>query len=147
VRAHPEIFPRAKEQSYLPAEQYGLHTRVFLNKLGLPTYEAKELGLAQMKEEAYPFDLTITITGNEQGEYFKVVMKAMELALPELRGKLAYKTNGMLRFAQGKMSSRSGNIITENLSWRILPTKQKNTPRIVVRRIKKNWRKRSRSVQ
>ncbi len=53
----------------------------------------------------------MTITGNEQGEYFKVVMKAMGLALPELRGKLAYKTNGMLRFAEGKMSSRSGNII------------------------------------
>ena len=29
-----------------PGEKYGLHTRVFINSLGLPTYEAKELGLA-----------------------------------------------------------------------------------------------------
>lgn len=112
VRAHPEIFEESEGAVIFAGEKYGLHTRVFLNKLGLPTYEAKELGLAKMKEEAYPFDLTLTITGNEQGEYFKVVMKAMELALPELRGKLAFKTNGMLRFAEGKMSSRTGNVIT-----------------------------------
>lgn len=111
VREHPEIFPESEGAVIFRGEEHGLHTRVFLNKQGLPTYEAKELGLARMKEDACAFDLTITITGNEQGEYFKVVMKAMELALPELRGKLAYKTNGMLRFAEGKMSSRTGNII------------------------------------
>ncbi len=111
VREHPEIFPESEGATIFRGEEHGLHTRVFLNKQGLPTYEAKELGLARMKEDACDFDLTITITGNEQGGYFKVVMKAMELALPELRGKLAYKTNGMLRFAEGKMSSRTGNII------------------------------------
>ena len=112
VRAHPEIFPESEGAVIFRGEEHGLHTRVFLNKQGLPTYEAKELGLALLKEKACSFDLAMTITGNEQGEYFKVVMKAMELALPELRGKLAYKTNGMLRFAEGKMSSRTGNVIT-----------------------------------
>src|SRR3989338_8214521 len=112
VREHPEIFPESEGAVIFRGEEYGLHTRVFLNKQGLPTYEAKELGLARLKEEACAFDLTMTITGNEQGEYFKVVMKAMDLALPELRGKLAYKNNGMLRFAEGKMSSRTGNVIT-----------------------------------
>lgn len=112
VHAHPEIFEESEGAIVFKGEKYDLHTRVFINKLGLPTYEAKEIGLAKMKEDAYPFDLTITITGNEQAEYFKVVMKAMELALPELRGKLSFKTNGMLRFAEGKMSSRTGNIIT-----------------------------------
>src|SRR3989344_2377697 len=112
VRAHPDIFPESEGAVIFRGEEHGLHTRVFLNKQGLPTYEAKELGLARLKEDTCAFDLTMTITGNEQGEYFKVVMKAMELALPELRGKLAYKTNGMLRFAEGKMSSRTGNVIT-----------------------------------
>jgi len=112
VRAHPNIFEESEGAVIFKGEKYDLHTRVFINKLGLPTYEAKEIGLARMKAESYPFDLTITITGNEQAEYFKVVMRAMELALPELRGKLSFKTNGMLRFAEGKMSSRTGNIIT-----------------------------------
>src|SRR3990167_6199675 len=111
VRAHPDIFPESEGAVIFRGEGHGLHTRVFLNKQGLPTYEAKELGLARLKEDTCAFDLAMTITGNEQGEYFKVVMKAMEFALPELRGKLAYKTNGMLRFAEGKMSSRTGNII------------------------------------
>jgi arginyl-tRNA synthetase len=111
VRAHPEIFPTSDGAVIFQGENYGLHTRVFINSAGLPTYEAKEIGLAILKKEAWPFDLTITVTGNEQGEYFKVVMKAMELALPELQGKLAFKTNGMLRFADGKMSSRTGNIV------------------------------------
>ena len=111
VRAHPEIFPESEGARIFRGEEYGLHTRVFINKHGLPTYEGKELGLARMKEDACDFDLTMTITANEQKEYFRVVMKAMELALPELRGKLAYQTHGMLRFAEGKMSSRTGNII------------------------------------
>ncbi len=112
VRKNPEIFEESEGAVVFKGEKYGLHTRVFINKLGLPTYEAKELGLAEMKREKCAFDLTITVTANEQAEYFKVVMKAMELALPDLRGKLAYKTNGLLRFAEGKMSSRLGNIIT-----------------------------------
>ena len=111
VRAHPEIFPTSDGAVIFRGEEYGLHTRVFINSQGLPTYEAKEIGLARLKRESYDFDLTITVTGNEQAEYFKVVMKAMELALPDLKGKLAFKTNGMLRFAEGKMSSRLGNII------------------------------------
>ncbi len=111
VRAHPDIFEESEGAIVFKGEQYGLHTRVFVNKFGLPTYEAKDLGLAEIKRETYPFDLTLTVTGNEQGEYFKVVKKAMEMALPDLAGKIAYKTNGMLRFAEGKMSSRTGNIV------------------------------------
>ena len=112
VRAHLDVFVESDGAVVFKGEEHGLHTRVFVNKLGLPTYEAKEIGLARMKAESYPFDLTLTVTGNEQAEYFKVVMKAMELALPELRGRLSFKTNGMLRFAEGKMSSRTGNVIT-----------------------------------
>jgi arginyl-tRNA synthetase len=112
VRAHPDVFEESEGAVVFKGETYGLHTRVFVNKHGLPTYEAKELGLAEAKREKCDFDLTVTVTANEQHEYFRVVMKAMELALPELRGKLAFKTNGLLRFSEGKMSSRLGNIIT-----------------------------------
>ncbi|HEY4488306.1 MAG TPA: arginine--tRNA ligase [Candidatus Paceibacterota bacterium] len=111
VREHPEIFPQSDGAVVFRGEEHGLHTRVFINSAGLPTYEAKEIGLAVMKKDAWDFDLTLTITGNEQAEYFRVVMKAMELALPDLKGKLAFQTNGMLRFAEGKMSSRLGNIV------------------------------------
>lgn len=116
IRKHPDIFPTSDGAVIFRGDEHGLHTRVFINSAGIPTYEAKEIGLALLKKEAWPFDLTITITGNEQAEYFRVVIKAMELALPDLKGKLTFKTNGMLRFAEGKMSSRLGNVIRgENL--------------------------------
>lgn len=106
-----DVFEESEGAIIFRGEKYDLHTRVFVNKLGLPTYEAKELGLAKAKEDTTDFDLTLTITANEQKDYFQVVMKAIELALPELSGKLAFRTHGLLRFAEGKMSSRTGNII------------------------------------
>ena len=61
-----------------------LHTRVFINSEGLPTYEAKEIGLAFKKKETEETDLSITITANEQSEYFRVVLKALSLIDEEL---------------------------------------------------------------
>lgn len=89
-----------------------LHTRVFINKEGLPTYEAKELGLSKIKFDKYPYDKSIIITGNEINEYFKVLLKAMSFVFPDLASKTEHKSHGMLRLPEGKMSSRTGNIIS-----------------------------------
>ena len=40
-------------------EKYGLHTRVFISSEGLPTYEAKELGLAKIKYDRYKYNNSI----------------------------------------------------------------------------------------
>lgn len=106
-----QLFEKSEGAVIFRGEKYGLHTRVFLNKEGIPTYEAKELGLAKLKEEKYPFDVSITITANEQREYFKVVKKAIELLSPELEGKIVHLSHGMLKLPSGKMSSRTGTII------------------------------------
>ncbi|MCW9054844.1 MAG: arginine--tRNA ligase [Candidatus Pacebacteria bacterium] len=89
-----------------------LHTRVFLNSEGLPTYEAKELGLLKKKNETYPFDISITITAEEQREYFRVVKEAMKQIFGELAEKVAHLTHGTLRLTSGKMSSRTGDVIS-----------------------------------
>lgn len=89
-----------------------LHTRVFINSQGIPTYETKELGLNLRKWKKVRPDLSIVITANEQSEYMRVVMKALELILPEARKVTEHVAHGMLRFAEGKMSSRKGNVIT-----------------------------------
>lgn len=93
-------------------EQDGLHTRVFINSEGLPTYEAKELGLAKIKHDQYPYDYSVVITGNEIKEYFKVILAAMGKVFPELAKKTHHVTHGMLRLPSGKMSSRTGEVIT-----------------------------------
>lgn len=95
-------------------EKFGenLHTRVFINSLGLPTYEAKDLGLAQIKYKKFPYDLSFVITGNEINEYFKVMKRAMQEVLPKLAEKTNHIGHGMLRLPEGKMSSRTGKVIT-----------------------------------
>jgi arginyl-tRNA synthetase len=89
-----------------------LHTRVFINSQGLPTYEAKEIGLAITKFEKENPDISIVTTAIEQGEYMKVVQKAFSLMHPELESRMKHITHGMMKLASGKMSSRKGNIIT-----------------------------------
>jgi arginyl-tRNA synthetase len=89
-----------------------LHTRVFINKDGLPTYEAKELGLAKVKYDRFPYDVSIVVTANEINEYFKVLLKAMSLVFPELAAKTKHISHGILKLPTGKMSSRTGTVIT-----------------------------------
>src|SRR3989344_2744696 len=93
-------------------EKLGLHTRVFINSEGLATYEAKELGLAKIKYDKFKYDVSIIVTGNEIIEYFKVVLGAMTEMFPELAKKTKHIWHGMLRLPEGKMSSRTGNVVT-----------------------------------
>lgn len=106
-----KVFKESEGAVVFKGEKFGLHTRVFLNSDGLPTYEAKEIGLAKIKKEKYPFDKSITITGNEQDAFFNVVEAAIGEAFPELKGKFKHLSHGMLRLPTGKMSSRTGNVI------------------------------------
>jgi arginyl-tRNA synthetase len=113
VRAHPDIFIPSEGAIIFPGEKYGLHTRVFINAKGLPTYEAKELGLNKKKFELYPsLDVSVIVTGSEVIDYFRVLLRAMELVLPYIAAKTKHVSHGMLRLPGGKMSSRTGDVIT-----------------------------------
>jgi arginyl-tRNA synthetase len=107
------IFKKSDGATVFPGEEYGLHTRVFINSRGLPTYEAKELGLNRKKFEEYPLDLSVIVTGSEVNDYFRVLLKAMELMLPDgVAVRTRHVGHGMLRLPTGKMSSRTGDVIT-----------------------------------
>ncbi len=106
------VFEKSEGAIIFRGEKYGLHTRVFISSQGIPLYEAKEIALNEKKFELAPWDDSITITASEQNDYFKVVMKALELIRPDIVAHSTHVPHGMLRFASGKMSSRTGNIIT-----------------------------------
>ncbi len=105
------IFSTDKGAIIFEGEKHGLHTRVFVNSQGLPTYEAKDLGLVYMKIADFDFDLSYVITAAEQESYFAVVYKALEQIDRDLAFKSIHVSNGMMTLADGKMSSRTGNII------------------------------------
>lgn len=94
-------------------EKYGLHTRVFINSEGLPTYEAKDVGLSITKWNDYHFDTSIIITATEQEQYMQVVYKSIEQFMPELAERTQHLTHGVVKLSGGvKMSSRKGNIVS-----------------------------------
>ncbi len=93
-------------------EPHGLHTRVFITSQGLPTYEAKDVGLVMTKWQDYHFDQSVVITGNDIIEYMKVVLKSIEQYEPELVARTTHLTHGNVKLAGNqKMSSRKGNFL------------------------------------
>lgn len=114
----PAVYEESEGAVVFRGEQYGLHTRVFITKEGIPTYETKDVGLLFTKYDDYQFDQSIVITGNEQNEYMKVVLKSIEQYAPEMVQKSRHITHGMVRLAGDiKMGSRKGNFIR---AWNVL---------------------------
>ncbi|PIU36791.1 arginine--tRNA ligase [Candidatus Roizmanbacteria bacterium CG06_land_8_20_14_3_00_34_14] len=106
-------------------KKYGLDIRVFINSLGYPTYEGKELALAEKEFSDFgELDKIIHTVTPEQTSFFKVTFKVEEL-IDEKKYKnkqyhLAYE---WVKLKAGKMSSREGNIIEAN--WLIDEVKKK----------------------
>lgn len=108
------VFEKSDGAVIFNAEKFNpkLHTRVFVNSHGLPTYETKEIGLTFEKFTKLSPDLSIVTTAVEQAEYMKVVECAISQINPQYAEKMKHITHGMMRFASGKMSSRTGNVVT-----------------------------------
>ena len=113
VKAHVgDVYEESNGAIVFAGEKYDLHTRVFVNAEGLPTYEAKDVGLIFTKWDDYKFDKSIVITGNDIIDYMKVVLKSISLYAPELVERTKHITHGNVRLpGNEKMSSRKGNFI------------------------------------
>lgn len=107
------VFAESQGAVVYEGEKDGLHTRVFITKEQLPTYETKDLGLILIEMEDFAFDRRILLTGSEQAQYMKVVWRAADKVLPGVGARMTHLTNGLIRFGDGqKMSSRLGNVTT-----------------------------------
>ncbi len=108
------VFEESNGAVIFKGERHGLHTRVFLNSQGLPTYEAKDVGNFAKKQEKYPeWTQSFIVTGGEQREYFKVLISALREVFPEVGEKvIEHIPTGFLTLTTGKMSSRKGNVLT-----------------------------------
>ncbi len=113
VRAHVgTVYEESEGAIVYRGEKVGLHTRVFVNAQGVPTYEAKDVGLIFTKWADWHFDESIVITGNEQTDYMKVVLASVKEYAPELVEKTQHLTHGMVKLPGNvKMSSRKGNFL------------------------------------
>lgn len=107
------VYTESQGAVVFEGEAQGLHTRVFINSAGLPTYEAKEIGLIQTKWNDYHYDQSIVITANEQAQYMQVVLASVAQFEPELVERTRHITHGVVKLTGGvKMSSRKGNTVS-----------------------------------
>jgi arginyl-tRNA synthetase len=109
-----DVFTVGEEGAIIyEGEHDGLHNRVFINSKGYPTYEAKEVALAERHWADYRPDKIYHVVGKEQTEYFKVVISAIEKLFPQMGGVEYHVIGGYLQLhGEEKMSSRKGNVIS-----------------------------------
>lgn len=106
------VYEESNSAVVYKGEKFGLHTRVFINQNGLPTYEAKDVGLIFTKWDDYHFDESVVITGNDIIEYMKVVLASVSEMAPELPERTRHLTHGQVKLpGNEKMSSRKGNFL------------------------------------
>ncbi|HYF96664.1 MAG TPA: arginine--tRNA ligase [Patescibacteria group bacterium] len=145
----PEIYSQSEGAIIYRGEEDGLHTRVFITKEGLPTYEAKEIGLIFQKKQDYDFDKSIIITANEQTQYMRVVLASLAKFAPDLVARTTHLTHGMVKLPGAeKMSSRKGNFlravdIIDNAEQTSKALNPKTTPAIVLGAVKYSFLKSS----
>ena len=106
-----KVFKKSQGAIIFEGEKYGLHSRVFVNSAGFPTYEAKDLALAETQLKEFEPKKIIHVVGKEQSDYFKVLFKALEFVLPESKDKEEHLAYGWVTLKSGKMSSRTGQVV------------------------------------
>ncbi len=95
---------------YMPEESKKLHTSVFLNSQGNPTYEAKDIGLLKIKFDTYSPDLSLFVTDAQQVTHFAIVLDAAEHIDKKWSEKSLHRYHGRMSFQGKKMSSRLGGV-------------------------------------
>ncbi len=105
------IFKESEGAIIFEGEKYGLHNRVFITGKGLPTYEAKDVALAETQMKEYKPDAIFHVVAREQTAYFQVLFKALEMIFPAIKGKESHLLYGWVSLKEGKMSSRAGNVV------------------------------------
>lgn len=116
VRAHVgDVFIESDGALVFPGEKYGIFDNAFVTSRGLGLYGARDLGLMQLKNDDYHADKSYIVTAEEQRDYFRGVIKAAELCLPDLANVTVNISTGTVKLTTGKMSSRTGEVV--EIGW------------------------------
>ena len=116
IEKTPEVFKKSDGAYIFEGSKYGSFDNIFIGSHGNGLYGAHDMGLIQLKHQNFPnLDLSVTVNGEEQAAYFRGVIAASELAIPELKGKLFNYATGLVKLSTGKMSSRTGEVVT--IEW------------------------------
>ena len=111
----PGVFTESDGAYVFEGSKYGSFDNVFVGRTGRGLYAARDLGLMQLKNEQFHPAKSYIITAEEQKAYFKGVIAAAELAMPEMKDTTVNISTGTVKLTTGKMSSRDGDVI--EIAW------------------------------
>ena len=111
----PKVFQESDGALVFKGSEYGSFDNVFVGSNGRGLYAARDLGLMQLKDEAYAPVHSYIVTAEEQRDYFKGVIAAAGLVWPEKKGVTINISTGTVKLATGKMSSRDGEVV--EIAW------------------------------
>jgi arginyl-tRNA synthetase len=111
----PNVFQESDGALVFKGSEHGSFDNAFVAGNGRGLYAARDLGLMVLKNEYYHPMKSYVVTGGEQRDYFKGVIAAAELSMPELKGVTVNISTGLVKLTTGKMSSRDGDVI--EISW------------------------------
>lgn len=108
----PRVFTESEGAIvYIPDEaKKNLNTSVFINSQGNPTYDAKDIGLLDLKFSKHHPDLSLFVTDHEQIPHFNIVLDAAEKINSEWSKHSKHIHHGRMSFQGQKMSSRLGGV-------------------------------------
>lgn len=110
----PQVFRESDGALIFPGSEYGTFDNAFVASNGRGLYAARDLGLMQLKNEYYHPNKSYIVTAEEQRDYFKGVIAAADLCMPEFKGVTTNIPHGVVKLSTGKMSSRDGDVVEIN---------------------------------
>jgi arginyl-tRNA synthetase len=111
----PQVFQESDGALVFKGSEHGAFDNAFVASNGRGLYAARDLGLMQLKNEYFHPQKSYIVTAEEQRDYFKGVIAAAELCLPDLKGVTVNISTGTVKLSSGKMSSRDGDVV--EIGW------------------------------
>lgn len=92
-------------------DEYNMPPCIILKEDGATIYATRDLAAANYRKNTYDFDKCIYVVGSPQALHFKQVFKTLELSGKEWAKDCVHVGFGLVKFADGGMSTRKGKVI------------------------------------
>jgi arginyl-tRNA synthetase len=141
-----KIAKKSEGAIVIDLKKEGLGVLVLITGDGTPLYHIKDFILARIQAKESPSSI-IHVVGSEQSLYFRQLFKALESISPAIAKKERHLSYGLVNLPSGKMSSRTGTIITyEDLREKLLEKSLSETKKRNKKASKKTLEETSRTV-
>lgn len=92
-------------------DKFDMPPVMLLKSDGTTTYHTRDLAAALYRWDKYGFERMFYVVGLDQTLHFRQISKGLELLEIEPAGRIEHVPFGLIRFGEGKMSTRAGNVV------------------------------------